>query len=121
MGCIGPISYRPTAFGSKNIGDGIYAPNAPRFCLCGLDELFTAVRPRNDLDGIGVRQSYHDPGVAWRGDKPHPAYWSGHSAGPSLSWLDAGASGPIPDQRTTPLRISSHSSALHHIGRWHGQ
>src|ERR1039457_6096212 len=65
MGCIGPIRSRPTAFGSKNIGDGIYAPNAPRCSLCGLDELFTAVRPRNDLDGIGVRQSYHDPGVAW--------------------------------------------------------
>jgi hypothetical protein len=33
--------------------------------LCGLDEPFAAVRPRNDLDGIGVRQSRHDPGFAW--------------------------------------------------------
>src|ERR1019366_9281557 len=64
MSGIGPILPVPR-LRFQNVGDGIYAPNASRFCLCGLDDPCPAVRPRNDLGRFRVRQSHDDPGIAW--------------------------------------------------------
>src|ERR1019366_4856774 len=55
--CIGPILPVPR-LRFQNIGDGIYAPNASRFCLCGLDEPCSDVRTRPDTGGCGIRQPH---------------------------------------------------------------